>query len=64
MAQCACQDVIVLKLYTYIDDEKIKEMEKLQGSDINEAKIMLANFVTEMNHGKDELDKVQDCESL
>ena len=53
------KDVIkFLKLYTYIDDEEIKKMEALQGSEINKAKIMLADFITEMNHGKDALDKV------
>ena len=47
-------DVIkFLKLFTELDLVKIKELEKLKGSKINEAKIILANEVTKLCRGKE-----------
>ena len=47
-------DVIkFLKLFTDLDLDKISELNKLQGSDINNAKILLANEVTKICRGKD-----------
>ena len=52
------KDVIkFLKLFTEISIEEIKKLEKLQGSDINEAKIVLANAATALLHGEEEKDK-------
>ncbi len=48
------KDVIkFLKLFTEIDLNEISKLAKLQGSEINDAKIILANATTEMAHGKD-----------
>ena len=48
------QDVIkFLKLFTEIDLNEISKLEKLQGEEINEAKILLANSITELTHGKE-----------
>ena len=48
------QDVIkFLKLFTEIDLNEISRLEKLQGEEINEAKILLANNITELTHGKE-----------
>ena len=48
------EDVIkFLKLFTEIDLNEIAKLEKLQGEEINEAKILLANSITELAHGKD-----------
>ena len=48
------QDVIkFLKLFTEIDLKEISKLEKLQGEEINEAKIILANSITELAHGKE-----------
>ncbi len=47
-------DVIkFLKLFTDLDLDKISDLNKLQGSDINEAKILLANEVTKICRGED-----------
>ena len=47
-------DVIkFLKLFTDLDLDKISELNKLQGSDINKAKILLANEVTKICRGED-----------
>ena len=47
-------DVIkFLKLFTELDLLKIKELEKLKGSKINEVKIILANEVTKLCRGKE-----------
>ena len=55
------RDVInYLKLFTEISDEKIAKLSLLDGSNINEAKVLLANAATEMLHGKKEADKAYD----
>ncbi len=41
-----------LKLFTELDLNEIDKLEKLHGSDINEAKIILANEVTKLCRGK------------
>ena len=52
------KDVIkFLKLFTAIDLKEILKLEKLKGAEINEAKIMLANSVTNMLHGKKATDQ-------
>ena len=46
------KDVIrYLKIFTEIKDDEIEELSKLDGSQINEAKIILANEATKMLHG-------------
>ncbi len=53
-------DVIkCMKLLTFIPMEQIREMEKWDGSRINELKEILAHEITEMVHGKEEADKAQ-----
>ena len=48
------KDVIrYLKLFTELDLEKIKDYEDLSGSDINQAKILLADEATKLLHGKE-----------
>jgi len=42
-----------LRLYTRIPLEEIAKLERLEGSQINDAKKILADAVTEMIHGKD-----------
>lgn len=42
-----------LRLFTDIDLVEIARLEKLEGSEINQAKIILANAATEMAHGKE-----------
>lgn len=50
-------DVIkFLKLFTDLDLEEISKLEKLQGSEINEAKKILAYEATKLCHGKDNAD--------
>jgi len=52
------KDVIkYLKLFTEISEEEIISLSSLDGSNINEAKIILANATTEMLHGKKEAEK-------
>ena len=47
------KDVIkYLKLFTEISEDEIIRLSSLDGSNINEAKIILANATTEMLHGK------------
>ena len=47
-------DVIkFLKLFTELDLDKISDLNELQGSDINKAKILLANEVTKICRGED-----------
>ena len=47
-------DVIkFLKLFTELDLKRISDLNKLQGSDINKAKILLANEITTICRGKD-----------
>ena len=48
------KDVIrYLKLFTELDLDKIKDYESLSGSDINQAKILLADEATKLLHGKE-----------
>ena len=42
-----------LRLFTELDLDEIKRLENLEGSDINEAKKLLANEVTTLAHGKE-----------
>ena len=52
------RDVInYLKLFTELPEEEIEKLSKLDGANINEAKIILANEATKMLHGKAEADK-------
>lgn len=56
------KDVIkCLKMLTFLPIEEINELEKLQGSEINRAKEILAFEVTSLIHGKDEATKVQNA---
>jgi len=48
-----------MKMLTFIPVEKIEEYGKLEGSDINAAKAVLAYEVTRLIHGEDEADKAQ-----
>lgn len=46
------EDVIkFLKLFTEIELKEINKLEKLEGEELNDAKILLANSVTEIVHG-------------
>ena len=54
-------DVIrFLKLFTELPLEEIGELEKLQGADINKAKIVLADEATAMLHGRECLSQIHD----
>ena len=48
-----------MKLITFIPLSEIAEYEKLEGSEINKAKMRLAHEVTMMVHGKEEADKAE-----
>ncbi len=50
-----------LKMLTFLSLEEIEELAKLEGSEINRAKEILAHELTEMIHGKDEADKAQEA---
>ena len=50
-----------LKMLTFLPLEQIDELAKLEGSEINKAKEILAYELTEMIHGKDEADKAQEA---
>ena len=53
-------DVInCLKLITFIPMDEIRELEKLEGAELNEAKKILAYEVTKMVHGEEEAAKVK-----
>lgn len=53
-------DVIkCLKMLTFLPLEQIYELEKLEGSQLNKAKEILAYEVTKLIHGKEEADKAQ-----
>jgi len=55
---CSDQDVgRFLKLFTELPMDEIKRLEALQGSELNEAKIILADATTSLAHGKDEAEK-------
>ena len=52
------KDVIkFLKLFTEIDIKEIDKLGKLEGAEINEAKILLANSATTLLHGQEETNK-------
>ncbi len=46
-----------LRLFTELDLNEIERLEKLQGSDINQAKIILANEATKICHGGEAAEK-------
>ena len=50
-----------LKMLTFLPLEEIEELAKLEGSEINKAKEILAYELTNMIHGKDEADKAQEA---
>ncbi len=55
-------DVIkCLKMLTFLPMEQINELAKLEGSEINKAKEILAYELTELVHGKEEADKAQEA---
>jgi len=55
-------DVIkCIKMLTFLPMEKIHEMEKWQGAELNQAKEILAHELTELVHGKEEADKAQEA---
>ena len=55
-------DVIkCLKMLTFLPLEEIDELAKLEGSEINKAKEILAHELTELVHGKDEADKAREA---
>ena len=55
-------DVIkCLKRLTFLPLEEIDELAKLEGSEINKAKEILAHELTELVHGKEEADKAQEA---
>ncbi len=55
-------DVIkCLKMLTFLPLDQIDELAKLQGSELNKAKEILAHELTELVHGKDEADKAQEA---
>ena len=54
-------DVIkCLKLITFVPMDKIRELEKLEGQEINEAKKLLAYEVTKLVHGEEEAKKAKE----
>ena len=55
------EDVVkFLKIFTEISLSEIKKLSKLKGEEINEAKIILANEITSLTHGKEKSLKVLD----
>ena len=55
-------DVInCLKLITFVPMEEIREMEKWEGKELNQAKKRLAYEVTKLVHGEEEAKKAQDA---
>lgn len=55
-------DVIkCLKMLTFLSLEEIDELAKLEGSEINKAKEILAHELTALVHGKEEADKAQEA---
>ena len=58
----ADEDVIkCLKMLTFLPLEQIDELAKLEGSELNKAKEILAYEVTNLIHGKEEADKAQEA---
>ena len=57
-------DVIrFLKLFTELDMERIQELEQLEGADINQAKVILADEATSLLHGSECLDAIHQTAS-
>ena len=55
------EDVIrFLKLFTELDLEEIAKLEKLEGSEINQAKIVLADEAAAMLHGRECLEQIHE----
>ncbi len=55
-------DVInCLKLITFVPMEEIRELEKLEGAELNQAKKLLAYEVTKMVHGEEEATRVKEA---
>ena len=50
-----------LKMLTFLPLEEIEELAKLEGSEINRAKEILAHELTKLIHGKEEADKAQEA---
>ena len=50
-----------LKMLTFLSLDEIEELAKLEGSEINKAKEILAYELTKMIHGKEEADKAQEA---
>ena len=50
-----------LKMLTFLPLDEIEELSKLEGSEINKSKEILAHELTEMIHGKEEADKAQEA---
>lgn len=48
-------------MLTFLPLEEIDELAKLEGSEINKAKEILAHELTELVHGKEEADKAQEA---
>ena len=48
-----------LKLFTEIPDADLAELEKLEGAQLNEAKVLLADEATRMLHGEEQLQKAK-----
>ena len=60
------KDVInFLYLFTEIEDQQIEEFKKLEGSELNEVKILLANEVTKLCHNDEKSKKAEkEAESI
>ena len=53
------EDVIkFLKIFTELELQEIDKLKNLKGEEINEAKIILANQITELTHGKEKSKEV------
>ena len=50
-----------IRMLTFLPLEEIDELAKLEGSEINKAKEILAHELTELVHGKEEADKAQEA---
>ena len=52
-------------LFTEIEDQQIEEFKKLEGSELNEIKILLANEVTKLCHNDEKSKKAEkEAESI
>ena len=51
----------LLRLFTYLELDRIRELEKLEGADIREAKKVLALEATTIAHGREEAEKARDA---